>query len=293
MKKHYLEFLKHAGMPRDADAYLKESIDRILPEHEKELADIIDTLYGTDFSIKAAEDGRKRLAEASGVNFWTVNFIFLVCASKRMKKDFIGKGYSEELFWDTILDLKYKLFECREVKGVWGNFVEFWYDIFYRCDIVKLGRLEFERIIYPEELPEAEVRGVRIKHGQTVYSTHIPSCGPLDENEVKESFRRAEEFFRDKTGGPVVFFCESWLLYEPYREVFPEGGNMRKFMDCWSIQRSIETEDFGDFWRVYGKEPDGNIDALPEDTALRRNMKKYLQSGRKNGYGIGFRVCGE
>ena len=291
MKNHYLEFLRRAELPADADAYLKSCIDKIIPEFEDELKGIIDTLYSTDFSIKATAEGRKQLSDISQVNFYTVNFIFLVCASKQMRLDFAKRSIADEVFWDTILDLKYKLFECRQVKGVWGNFVEFWYDIFYRCDIYKLGRLEYERCIYPAQLPALEVDGIEIKEGTELISVHIPSSGALLPSEVEESFAMAERFFADHYPSikPLVFFCESWLLYEPYREVFAEGGNMQKFMDAWSIKANIETDDFGDFWRVYGKEYDGDIDSLPEDTTLRRNMKKFMQSGKKNGFGIGFR----
>ncbi len=49
-------------------------------------------------------------------------------------------GLSEEIFWNTFQDLKYKLLECREVQGVWGNFVSFWYPIFYTCDIFQAGQ---------------------------------------------------------------------------------------------------------------------------------------------------------
>ena len=141
MLNHYKLFIEKAELPQEAADYLLSAVDSVLPKFEKELAAIVDTLYSTNFSIKATEEGRKNLSEISGVNYYTINFIFIICASKRMLSDFLQAGYSEELFWDTIMDAKYKLFECKEVKGVWGNFVEFWYNIFYALDIFKLGRL--------------------------------------------------------------------------------------------------------------------------------------------------------
>ena len=71
-------------------------------------------------------------------------------AAQRARRDYLAQGVCEEIFWDTFCDLRYKLLECKTIHGVWGNFVASWYPIFYTCQIVKLGRLEFENAVYEE-----------------------------------------------------------------------------------------------------------------------------------------------
>ncbi len=283
--------MEKAQLPEDASAYLLSSINRILPEYEEQLTAVIDSLYDSNFSISATTDGRKSLAEISGVDFYTVNFIFIVCASKRMLADFLKTGYTEELFWDTIMDAKYKLFECKEVKGVWGNFVEFWYNIFYSLDIFKLGRLEFERTKYPDDQKTYTFGGLTVNPGDTVYSVHIPSCGPLNKELRMDSYRRAFEFFAKERGeSPLICICHSWLLFEGNREIFPARLNMIDFMNDWDIIHSEETEEFGDCWRLFGKQYDGNADNLPQETTQQKAMAAWLAAGKKTGEGFGVLV---
>lgn len=291
MKKHYLEFLTRAEMPSEADAYLKESIDVILPEYEKELTEIIDFLYDNDCSVKATLPLREKLAEKSGVHLYTVNFIFMVCASKRMKADFLKLGYTEECFWETILDLKYKLFESKTVKGVWGNFVENWYDIFYKCDIFKLGRLEYERIEYPDFAPETVVEDIELKHGCTVYSVHIPSCGKLTKELREESYKQAREFFRKETGDkPLVLFCESWLMNPDNRKIFPPSLNIIDFLNEWTNVGFLDDSEYHDCWRLFSVYYDGKPENLPEDTTMQKCMKQWLMNGGKTGAGISIKI---
>ena len=288
MLNHYKLFIEKAELPQEAADYLLSSIDSVLPKFGKELGVIVDTLYSTNFSIKATEEGRKNLSEISGVNIYTINFIFVICASKRMLVDFLQAGYSEELFWDTIMDAKYKLFECKEVKGVWGNFVEFWYNIFYALDIFKLGRLEFERTKYPDDQKPYTFGDITVNTGDTVYSIHIPSCGPLTKELRMDSYRRAFEFFAKERGDkPLICICHSWLLFEGNREIFPARLNMVDFMNDWDIIHSEEADEYGDCWRLFGKEYDGNADNLPQNTTQQKAMVAWLKEGKKTGEGFG------
>ena len=56
-----------------------------------------------------------RLHACSGLHRHTVDFLFLMAASERLRADYKAAGLSDALFWDTIADLKYKLIECRDV----------------------------------------------------------------------------------------------------------------------------------------------------------------------------------
>jgi len=69
---------------------------------------------------------------------------------------------TDELFWDTIADLKFKLIECHDVYGIWGTFVASWYPWFYTMHRFKLGRLQYEAVHFSGDTP---VTGRRL-HGK-------------------------------------------------------------------------------------------------------------------------------
>lgn len=291
MKEHYLRFLEKAELPQDAVEYLTASIDKILPVYENDILEMLNTLYSNDCKVESTQKQREALSEKTGISIYTINFIFVACGSKKILADFLAQGYSEELFWDTIMDLKYKLFECKTVKGVWGTFVEFWYGIFFQIKIFKLGRLEFERSKYPSYMPEYTKDGITVKPGDTVYNVHIPSCGPLSKELRMDSYNRAKEFFKKETNGkPVVFICHSWLLYKGNREIFPANLNMVDFLNDWDIIDSKESDVYYDCWRLFGKDFNGNVDELPQETRQQKAMAEWLRQGKKTGEGFGVRI---
>lgn len=291
MKNHYFTFLDKATLPSEAKEYLTESFNSIFPKYEKDISNIIDYLYNHNCSVESTLDLRKSLAEKSGIHLYTVNFIFLVCASKRMLADFRAREIPEYIFWDTILDLNYKLQECKAGQNIWGNFVETWYDIFFKCDIVKLGRLEFERMKYPEELPEVKLDGVSVTHETTVYSTHIPSCGTFTKERRVESYNKAKEFFsvelQDK---PMVLFCESWLMNPDNPRIYPNSMNIIDFQKEFNIIESHIDEAFGDAWRVFSKDYSGNPAELPCETTMQKSIVKWLKAGNKMKIGFALKV---
>jgi len=295
MLKHYLEFIEKAQfepkpLPREATDYLTEMGTLLLTTYEQDVADIVELLYNSDCSVKATLEAREKLAEKSGVELYTVNFIFMVAASKRMKADYIAAGHSEEIFWETILDLKFKLFECKMVHNVWGNFVENWYDIFYQVAIFKLGRLEYEVCEYPEEAPVYTFGDITLKPGDKMVSIHIPSSGKLTKEIREESYKMAWEFFGKK---PLICFCHSWLLFEGNRQIFPETMNLVDFMNDWDIIHSEEIDDYYDAWRLFGRDYKGDVSVLPQVTSQQKAMAAWLAQGRKTGEGLGVLIYGE
>lgn len=295
MKEHYYLFLDKAELPAEAVKYLSDCGKRFFEGFEKELIAVIDEFYGNDFNIKIADERLLPLAEASGIHIYTVNFIFLVAASERMLADYRKAALGDELFWDTIMDIKYKLFECHTVMKVWGNFVEHWYPIFYRLDLFKLGRLEFERIDkikLPGDKP-IEVHGYTVNPGDRAFSVHIPSCGPLTRELRIDSYKRAYNFFeKEREGKPLVCFCESWLLNPDNRKIFPPHLNIIDFMSDWFIFNRFDDPEYNDAWRIFGQMYKGNTAALPQDTTPQRSMVRWLQNGGIAGCGEGLLIFG-
>lgn len=271
--------MEKTGFPQEAQQAYRAAAGQIDPS---EMAGAIAFYYENDFDTQLVVPLIEEMASRSGVSVYTVWGLFLALAAENAYKAYQEEGIPEKVFFDTFSDLRYKTIECKENKGVWGTFVAFWYPIFYRLDIFKLGRLEYELISYRG--PETVLGGHTVRPGDKVLNIHIPSSGEAFHRAARlESYRLAYEFFKDRLGGgPLAFVCHSWLLYPEYRNVLPAGSNIVSFMDDFTI---LEAEDgaFDDAWRVFGPEADKAPADLPERTSMQRAFKKHLLAGGKTG----------
>lgn len=286
MLDFYFTLLKKFDLPEDAYDTLYASGELLYENFRLELESLIKKFYRVRMNVGLIDKDLKDFSETSGTNYFTLCFVFLAFASKYMLEDYKRAGLDEELFWDTIKDLKYKLIECKNVKGVWGTFVIFWYPIFFSLNLYKLGRLEFERTKYSGDEPY-RFGDTEIKKGDTVYSVHIPSCGSLSKDLRMDSYRRAFEFFKEERGDkPLICVCHSWLLFEDNRKIFPAKTNLVDFMGDWHIIKNEVSEKFDDAWRVYGRDFDLNDKELPLETTQQRALYEWIKAGNKTGAGF-------
>jgi len=243
-----------------------------------------DLLYGTE---KDFVEMLKTLAQTCDVPQQTLDMVFLLRAVPYLGERYREKGYSEELLYETMTDLRYKLLECHALCGLWGTTVTAWYAGFFRCNRFSFGRLQMEWSTF--RMPETYFYRTLVRGGETVVACHIPSSGPLLTEDVMASLRRAYAFFGNThRDGKLIVTTSSWLVYPPYQgTVFPVGSNVYRFAALFDVISEKDT-DFGDFWRVfnvpYSKETLANV---PEDTSMRRRMKQYLQNGGIMGSGYG------
>ena len=217
----------------------------------------------------------KDLAEKSGLSVFTVELLMQLQAAGPLKGIYEEKGYSEDLYWDTVMDLQYKLLECHEVYGVWGTVAAEWQSGFFRCEMFQLGRLQYE----PIGLPIDEYKGY--KKGDRVYNLHIPYCGPMTPEAVMASLMTAHAFFcRELTDGILPVHLHSWLIYPDHYAVYPEGGNLRKFYDLFDVFEPLEKPKNPYLWRIFGIEKCEDYATLPQRTSLQRRIKEYLLAGK-------------
>lgn len=284
--------MKETGFPEEAKAEVLRCGEFLRQNGQEEALDgAVEFFYCHDLDMKLVEPLLEDLSQESGVNLYTLWLLFLLEAAVPAKELYRQKGVPERVFWDTFVDLKYKVLECKAVQGVWGNFVSSWYPIFYSGDIVKLGRLEYEDIPYPWETPY-EKHGLVVKKGDPVKNIHIPSSGePFDLPARLDSYKRAYGFFREELqGGPLVCVCHSWLLYPQNRQVLSPSSNIVSFQEDFDLVGWEETETFGDAWRVFGAASRGPLENLPEGTSMQRGFKRWLLEGHKTGEGRGVLV---
>lgn len=287
-KEYVVRLCERLSFPAEATEYFWGCVEVI---NENALASMLmdETLIAFEAS-GWSNDGIKhrfpRIAEVSGLNEYTVCMLFLLEACRDLERRYAEAGYSEQLFIDTMSDMRFKLLECKEVKGVWGTFVVTWYPGFFNMTRFALGRFQFEKREFSHELYGAG--GHYLRKGDTVLNFHIPSSGvPLTDEVRYDSYRRAREFFFPDSDKPCAFVCSSWLLYPGYEEYIPDRLNIKRFRHDFTVLSYNESDSFGNGWRVFGGKADLPASELPRDTTQRRVFADYCEKGGKHGGGYG------
>lgn len=73
------------------------------------------------------------ITEKTGIHIYTVHMTFLLACARPLRYVYKHKNFSDELYFDTMSDLKYKLFECKKMYNIWGTFVFSWFRRFFLC----------------------------------------------------------------------------------------------------------------------------------------------------------------
>ena len=282
MCRYIFDLLNHLNFEEDAirffeTAYKKicgsikssQIFDSCIHQYEKTETAVYDIVYKNAIKIESL----------AGVDRFTVMMLFMLCFSRHLKVIYTRRGYSEKMYFDVLGDLACKNTECYTIKGVYGSFVSQWEFKIFNLELFAFGRLQFE----PRRLEKEYKISTGILPAQSsVLSIHIPSSGRLETELCIDSVKCAQDFF----GKSSVFYCHSWLLYPDNRKIITPPSNILKFMDLFEIVAAEESTD--DLWRIFGTEDLSDFAALPENTSLRRDYKRWLLSGNKVGIATGF-----
>ena len=290
MKDYLLNFFEEFSYAAsDAAQLLKAYDDIVANEAASRLLKEALAAYEADFTLSVAEQILPRadkIAACTAVHPYTVKLLVYICMTKHLKRIYMEKGIDAEIFKNSVLDLKWKLEECKAVKGVCGTFVESWFGGFLNLKLFALGRLQFEISLIKMDY---EKNGVKFEKGiSKVINVHIPRTGtPLDKEGCDKSYMQAKEFFKDEVGEACAFVCHSWLLFPKNKELLPQSTNTHRFMS------EFETLDWGyndgqDLWRLFDT-LEQNPERLPANGTLRRCYVEYLKSGGRVGWGYGIK----
>lgn len=289
-KTYLTEFFRDFPYEEEDAAYFLHVHDVITanPAASKLLREAV-AAYQADIYLDYAQEIGNRADEIAGITDihpYTVYFLTLVHMTKHLKALYLERGLDEQIFKDSVLDLKWKLAECKLVKGIRGTFVFSWFFGFFRLTRFALGRLQFE-VITPGK--DYAVNGFRLEKGKTqVINVHIPrTCTPLDKQSCDSAYQQARAFFRDQVGEHCPFVCSSWLLYPENKKILPVSTNTYRFMSEYEIIDWAET-DGTDLWRLFDTdEKDPSL--LPADSTMRRCYIEHLKNGGKTGWGLGIK----
>ena len=209
----------------------------------------------------------------------------VILKAKQTHKLYRKKGISDEIFYDTMGDIRIWSENFRNKKGFTGIDNIGWIQNHLGCKIFRLGRLQFQPFFFylPPYVNKAKRKGTDIKIGAKVLNVHIPQGEKLLREECEKSFRMAEEFFSDYHYR--AFICESWLLCERNREFMSEDSNIIRFGEMFEILGSSDNPSQA-IERIFGKKED-KPDDYPESTILQRQCKAYIISGGTPGTGFG------
>mgnify|MGYP001416517494 FL=1 len=226
------------------------------------------------------------LAKNMDIPSYTMSMLLLSLCAKPLKEEYHKKGVSEDIYWNSMKDLTYKLKECYQLHGIWGTFTRDWYLGFYQMNRFALGRMQYE--LFEFMLDTYKAKGITLHKGDKVINLHIPSEGPFDDKTRLTSYKKAYSFYKDSFDQKAIpFVCNSWLLYPAYKEILPKGSNIRSFMDDFTYIQGERSEKFNDAWRVFGKDYKCDPHNLPRKTSLQRSFADHLKNGGKTGTGYG------
>lgn len=233
------------------------------------------------------------VAEAVNAATQIIPLLCMMQAAHALRRRYELAGIAEEIWRETMLDLRTKAMECRQLEGVYGLFgtgTPLWLVNYFRMQRFALGRLQYE--VGQMKSDACTVGGYTLHKGDSVLCCHIPSNGkPFDEAARYASYRAARDFylqeFGGKYGGSVPITCDSWLLFPDHAQMLGQKSNITAFMQEFMLLRVDRMKTHTNLWRIFHTKDTENASALPEDSGLQRAYKKRLLQEEDVGFGYG------
>lgn len=220
-----------------------------------------------------------------GEHEFRMQLVFAYYCFALLEEKYEQANISKEIYNDTMQDFKFRVYECREVYHFNGIFVAWWYWIFCNLSLHKIDTMEFEKTVADFEY---QAKGVTVRKGDLIIAIHIPPKFKMSRQTVTKAL--AESYRHYGFQGRIAYQCDSWLLYPDFEDIFVKGGNVAEFRTFFDVIRTTDRATFEDCWRVFKVGEINDLNALPLDTRLQRNMLQHLKAGGKTGDGFGILV---
>lgn len=289
MREYLKEFFATFTYPAEAALELTQAYETVVGKEEckaefEALLKAYDENKNCDFA--GFLNSMTEIAEKAGIHKYTGHLLLCICLSKKLKEYYAAEGIDEKIYFDSVCDLKWKLIECKCVYDIWGSFVAPWFDRFFNVTRFAIGKLQFETIPFEHNY---EKNGVVLTPESIVINVHIPRTGTRLERESQlEAYKQAASFFKEKYQlEHVVFVCHSWLLFPKNKEILSPQSNLYAFISDFDIIEHAESDDYGEVWRLFDKNYEGDVEKLPQDSSFRRAYADWIRKGVKTGWGFG------
>ena len=270
------------------DEELQQKVEDYIKSNEKKIARYLKFCYKNRWEIHLKKDDFTKLC---------LVYAFLPEVKNRYEK----KGISDEIFFDTMNDIKIWINDCRDNLHSVGLNELNWIMHHMNLGIFKIGRLQYQKLIYYFKTPYKN----EIKFGDKILNVHIPRGAKLDFEECEKSFVMAQEFFAKYYPDfpNNKFMCHSWLLYSGNKNFMDEDSNILKFQKLFELVEEKEAPHPTYRW-LFGvkiKNADlmknkkdsgsyGFTGGLKKNTDLRRNAIEYIKNGGIFGEGLGIKI---
>ncbi len=207
-----------------------------------------------------------------------------------LAKAFLGwiryeqKGISEEIYIDTLSDIRVWAYNYRRVHGTLGLSELNWVEGSTSLERFKLGRLQYNFFEFKSDPKYTVPDG--LKDGVKLLEVHIQQDGPFNDELCGESIELAKKFYReffpeyDFKG----FICHSWLLSPGLSQVLPETSNIIKFGKRFTVIDDQKENDRQAIERIFDTKFKAK-DSKP--TSLQLKARKLLDEGGHLGNALG------
>ena len=288
MRTYLVAFFKEFAYTADDSAALLAAFDKITadPAAQERFGQAL-AAYDADQNCDFGEamHRARQAGDAVGIHNYQAELLLFICFSRKLRERYAEFQLPEQIWHDSMLDLRYKLEECKAVCGICGSFVAGWFPGFFNLTRFALGRLQFEIHEFDNDYQAGDYT---IAKGSKAINMHIPRSGqPLSKELYEDAFARAKVFYKDTFGDAeqVPFICHSWLLYPETANFVPSHLNVYKFLSEFTVFES-HYNDGEDLWRLFDT-MERHPDRLPADTSLRRAFVQHLKNGGRVGWGFG------
>ncbi len=282
MKEQFTAMLESFEYSEKEIAELSCSYEKIIASDvaRSELEELVSAYRDRgELDVPTLKEKAVKIGEAIGIHEYAARLICFLALVPYSRPYFDAEELSYTEWYDSMMDLKWKLRECVAVYGIYGTFVD-WFRDFYFARRVTFGRLQFNLTKVPSDFCNGNIC---VKKGDLALTVHIPADTrtPFTAENRLASYKRAEKYFsKFFDGKPVLFSCATWLFNPAHEQILPESSNIRSFMNEFVIDDATLKDGIDNVWRIFNVRPyDGNPDLLPEDTSMMRAYKKHLQKG--------------
>lgn len=292
LKNYLLFFMERYAFPQDAKETFSSAYDIIFKKSDtaEAFADILEE-YNENINCDYQNmiENATKIGEKTGIHSYTISLLLFILLSKKLRENYIERGISEEIFYNSVNDLYYKLIECRLVYGINGTFVAKWFPGFFNMTRFALGRLQFEII---KTTIEVTIGGTNFPIGSKAINVHIPRTGTkLSHEDVLNSYKLAAEMFADEFGKqPILFCCYSWVLDPWLLTALNSESNIVKFSKDYSTVKIVDCSKEYIIKVIFNQIYTDVVPDLPKDTSLHKAYANRIENDEDLNVALGMFV---
>lgn len=251
----------------------KEIIFKEIRKIDEDIINLGETILKNDFEIRESISDCKLALIMLGL---------LPC----LKEEYTRKNIDEDIFYNTISDLIFRLGKNYEKNGKFGiSRYEFsWLSRIFRMRIFKFNSLQFEKYKIDfnaiAHLIQVDIETYKKYNNRDVLFIHVMEHVDISKKSCDLSFNLADAFFGERFR---EYYCCSWLLFDGMEKCLNNKLNILNFKKRFKILAN-SSNICGAIEKVFNTNNLDDLKNFAPKTSLQRNI---LKSKNSMGLGIG------